>query len=581
MSFLLIRRMFSLPSSTEIPALTKLFIAKSDAITDRFLKSEPNVNSLRQWFLSNNELHALQSKVTFGQHVSTDEGVRLESRNAQETLQKYNLNVYQNKSLFQHVNKILEPVFAKDEKVPENEFKLFTDLHRDFVNNGLLLSDELRAKVKDLKQELQTLSLEFSKSVADDKTTIEFTAEELQGMSESYLNRLEKNDGKYILSMKYPDVIPVFDQCSNENTRKRLDLVYNSRCLDNIPRLETAVAKRLELAKLLGYPTFSNLQLQDRMAKNPETVWSFLNDLKSQLLPYGKIDLKKLESLKQGKLQPWDFRYYHNMLKINEYQVNETEIQQYFPVQHVLKQLLQFYADLFDLSIVQTNGETWHPDVLVYKVNDASTDELYGHFYVDLYPRDNKYSHAACFQLQPACLVGDKYQPSLAALVANFTKPTKTEPSLLKHDEVVTLAHELGHVFHVLCSVTKYSDQQGTNTAWDFVECPSQMLENFIYQPNVLTKLSKHLATNEPLPDSLITQIVKARNVNASLFNLRQIFFATYDMTLHSSSSVVKDTGALYSKLREEITLLPNHPGTNGQSTFNHIMGGYQSVIQY
>ena len=469
------RNMFVLPKASEIPSLTKSFMETADKYTETFLRSEPNVDSLRQWFLNNNGLDSISNRLTFGQHVSVDEQTRLESRNSQETLQKYHLNVYQNKKLFEHIQTILKPVFNKDVTVKDEEFKLFTDLHRDFVHNGLLLDDDKRSKVKVLKEELQTLSLEFSKAIADDQTTIFFTKAELEGMSESFINGLTKKDDKYVITMKYPDVLPIFDQCSVSATRQALDKVYSSRCPENISRLQAAVQKRLEMAQLLGYKSFSEYQLTNRMAKNPETVWAFLSDLKTQLLPYGVKDMKKLEELKGAPLQGWDYRFYHNLLKINEYQVNEQEIQQYFPVQHVLKEILKFYANLFDLKIVEVKAETWHPDVLVYQVNDATTTNLYGHFYVDLYPRESKYGHAACFGLQNACSVNGVFQPSMAALVANFTKPTKTEPSLLQHNEVVTLAHELGHVLHHLCSITTFSEQQGTNTAWDFVEAPSQM----------------------------------------------------------------------------------------------------------
>ena len=574
------RNMFKLPNASEIPSLTASYIAKSDELSNKFLKSEPTVKSLRQWFLDNNQMHALSNQLTFGQHVSTNEQVRVESRLAQQQLQQYHLDVYQNVALFNHINTILQPVFNKSVLVKPNEYKLFTDLHRDFVHNGLLLNDSDRQRVKSLKKELQDLSLEFSKSVADDKSTILFTKDQLQGMSDAFLNALEKDGDLYIITMKYPDVLPIFDQCQVEETRKSLDKVYSSRCPENIPRLQAAIKKRLELAQLLGYTSFSCYQLTDRMAKHPSTVWHFLNDLKSQLLPHGKEDLARLEALKGSPLNSWDYRYYHNLLKIKEYKVNEVDIQAYFPLQHVLKGIFNVYQSLFDLTISKVMNEaSWHPDVTVYKVTDATTGALYGHFYADLFPRAFKYSHAACFNLQSACVVDNNYQPSLAALVANFTKPTTTTPSLLQHNEVVTLAHELGHVLHVMCSVVDYADQQGTNTAWDFVECPSQMLENFIYEPDVLRQLSSHVERKEPLPDHLIDQIIKARNVNASLFHLRQLFFGIFDMTVHDQKQLEgqEDVNGLYARLREEITLLPHHKGTCGAATFNHIMGGYQS----
>ena len=573
---------FKLPTREETKTLVAEYISTSDKITNDFIKSEATVASLRKWFLQNNKLHPLSNKLTFGQHVSMDELVRNESRAAQETLQKYSLDVYQNEDLFMHVKKIVDPVFEGNVSVEPCELKLFKDLYRDFVHNGLLLSKDIRSKVKELKKDLQLLSMEFSKCVADDKTTVLFSKEELKGMSDTFLNGLQQQDDKFVVTMKYPDVIPIFDQCSVEATRQRLDKVYTTRCPDNIPRLKQAVIKRREMAQLLGYKSFSEYQLSDRMAKTPTAVWSFLNDLQSKLTPGGKKELAKLTELKGGKLNSYDYRYYHNQLKLKEYELDESKIQQYFPIQTVLQNVFSFYSEFFHATIeklVKSKSEDhgcWHEDVDCYKVTDSDTNEFYGYIYTDLFPRENKYSHAACFHLQP-----NTHTHAIAALVCNFTKPTASQPSCLEHNEVVTLAHELGHAFHAVLSVTMYADQNGTNCSWDFVEAPSQALENFIFEKHVLKRISSHSTTHEPLTDTLIDQIIKARHLNAGLFNLRQLFFGLFDMTLHDKLTIEElknlDINEFYGKLRTEITLLPHHEGTIGASTFNHIMGGYQS----
>eukprot|EP00834_Sanchytrium_tribonematis_P006307 NODE_453_length_7238_cov_1.750245.p1 type:complete len:653 gc:universal NODE_453_length_7238_cov_1.750245:6450-4492(-) len=570
---------FTLPKSNEISDLTSFYVKTSDEITKEFLSKAASLDSLRAWFINNNELESLKSKITFGQHVSTELSVRDESRKAQEILNKYQLGVYSNKSLFDHLKPIVEAVMEKSLQVEEFESRLFSDFYRDFVHNGLLLDEKKASEVKSIKEELQKLSLDFSTSIADDETKIEFTLEQLKGMPESYLEKLDRNGDKYVITMKYPDAIPIFDNCEVEETRKDLDYIFTTRCPDNIARLQKAVTKRYELAQILGYKSFSDYNLVNRMAKNPENVWNFLNDLKSKLTPFGKKELQILEDMKGSHLNSYDFRYYHNQLKKRDYAVDEKLIQEYFPVDHVLDSILSLYQSIFDLRIEQVTQDVWHPDVKVYSVFDGSNDHFFGTFFVDIFPRPSKYSHAACFQLQPACKLSDgKFQPAIAALVANFNKPTKSSPSLLEHSEVQTLAHELGHVFHVITSITTYSDQQGTNTAWDFVEAPSQMLENFVFEKEVLRTLSSHYKTKEPLPDTLIDNLIAARNVDESLFNLRQLFFGIFDMTLHGSQiSSNLDINEIYSNLRGEITLFPHHVGTFGASTFGHIMGGYQS----
>lgn len=267
------------------------------------------------------------------------------------------------------------------------------------------------------------------------------------------------------------------------------------------------------------------------------------------------------------------------MLKEKEFQINDNEIAEYFPSDHVINGLLQIAQETFGLSFDEVkNPHVWHPEVRLFNVLDTDTKEVIGQFYVDLYPRDGKYTHAAAFPLVPTYIKADNsVQKPVSAMVCNFTKPTATKPSLLKHDEVETLFHEMGHLMHGFTSKAKYARFSGTSVERDFVECPSQFMENYCWEAESLKKMSKHYQTGAPLPDHLIKKLMDAKNVCIALFNLRQLFFGFFDMHCHMSKPPI-DSASVYAKLREEISLLPNTPGTNGAASFGHLMGGYESA---
>ncbi|KAJ3030356.1 Thimet oligopeptidase [Rhizophlyctis rosea] len=537
------------------------------------------------------------SNTTFLQYVHTNKEVRDASVAANKELDEFEIE----SSMRVDVYKSVVAAAEKKEKLEVEDARLLEHTLRDFKRNGLALPDEQREKLAALKKQLADISVDFSQTLNTDVTEVLFTREELDGMPDDFFDgratKTDPEDGKekFAVTMKYPDIIPTMRMAKHEKTRQRLDFANGAKCQPNIALLEKAIDIRRQIAALLGYPTYADYVLEVKMAKQTKIVKSFMDSLRAKLVPFGEkeraklLELKKQETAERGlpfdnKLNAWDFQYYNRLMLERDYQVDDEKIKQYFSLETVTQGMLKLYETVLSLKIteVKEGVAAWHEDVRLFQVFDKAGDFV-GHFYLDLHPRENKYSHAAAFQLQPGQILEDgSRQYPVAAMVANFSKPTPTKPSLLKHNEVVTYFHELGHIMHQLCSQTKWSKFHGTRVEGDFVEAPSQMLENWCWEPEILKVLSAHYekGASSPLPDDLINALVKAKNVNAALLALRQLFFGYFDMQVHTvenNDTRKIDSTALWNSLREDVTLIPGTEGTWPAAAFGHIMGGYEA----
>ncbi|CAD5116270.1 DgyrCDS5177 [Dimorphilus gyrociliatus] len=528
-----------------------------------------------------------RSQLDFFQHVSPDKEIRDASCAADKKLSDFDVEISMRQDVFDSLvaveKNLKQPLTGEDERY-------LSKLIKFGKRNGLHLAEDVQKQIKEIKQRMSAISIDFSKNLGEEDTVLLFTKEEMAGAADDFLESLDKSDdGKYKVTLKYPHYFPCMKFVRVPETRKKLENAFNSRCMEpNTKIMEELVELRDKRAKLLGFKTHAHFVLEMRMAKNPERVKEFLEDLASKLtklrddemkifLEYKKEECEKYGYEFNGKIDGWDTRYYMTRVEEKKYAVDQNILKEYFPMEKVTKGLLEIYQNLLGLVFEEIpNPPIWNNDVTLFATKDKETGELLGYFYLDLYPRTGKYGHAACFTLQKGCdLENGKRQLAVAAMVANFTKPTPEKPALLTHDEVETFFHEFGHVMHVICARAKYALFSGTSVERDFVEAPSQMLENWCWHEDPLRLMSEHYKTKEPIPKEVIEKLIASRLANAGYFNMRQILLGTFDQTIHSLSKV--DTAEIFSKLSKELVCVEPSENTNMPATFEHLSGGYDA----
>lgn len=518
----------------------------------------------------------------FLSYVSTDKKFRDAVHELEMKTSQYMIDVATRRDVYKAIREYTDT----NPQLGPIEAKLVKEMLIGFKNSGMDLNDEDLETFKKLNKQKAEYVIEFDKNIQEYKDPLPVTKEQLKGLGEDYISKLEKTeDGKYLVTLDYPDYVPFMLNAEDENARKELEYKYNRRGgPKNVELLEKTVTLRREVAHLLGYPTHADLKLEKRMAKNPKNVMKFLKDLQKKLKPLGKKEDKQMIAYKNEKtgkksrtIYPWESGYWSNKYRKEYLDLDSEKIKEYFPSQVVIDGMLDLFGNLFGITFEPAQIPTWHEDVKAFQIKDKADGHLIAYFYMDLYPREGKYKHAACFDLVGGEEKEDgSWQIPFVAIVANMNKPSETTPSLLKHSEVETLFHEFGHVLHNALTKSKYGAFAGTSVSWDFVEAPSQLLERWAWNPQVLKKISKHYKTGEALPDDLIKRMIAAKNFGSGGAYLRQNFFAQYDMTLHTAEKT-PDSTKLYFDLTKKIRALPLTKNTIPQASFGHIMGGYDA----
>ena len=516
--------------------------------------------------------------LTFYQAVSEEQSLRDASTEAQKQLKDFSVEA----SMREDMYKLVKAVNDKKEKLDPESAKLLEDSYKDYIHKGMALPPgPKRDRFKEIKLRLGSLTTDFDRNLAEEKGGIWFTEEEIKGVPADVVKLWDKKDDKVKMDFAYPNYFPTLKNATNPDTRKKAYIGNVNKMLKNKPIFTEVVTLRDEAARLLGYPNHATLKIEDKMAKTAKTVNDFLGDLRERLTKGGATEKTALTELKKKEARElgrefdghyflWDQLYYNRIMLEKDYSVDHEKLSEWFPLETCLPKMLQIFETLLGLSFVEVVGSdrdaispsgkgdqiVWHKDVHVFSVwnSDDLGSGFVGYLYLDLHPRPDKYKHAANFNLEPGYIKrdGERHYPA-TALVCNFTPSSKTKPSLLKHEEVTTLFHELGHGIHDLVGKTVYSRFHGTDVVRDFVEAPSQMLENWCWTPGQLKSLSHHYSHLSPefektwrettgadakqpdkeLPDDLIEKLVKSKHVNDALFNLRQLHFGIFDMTVY------------------------------------------------
>ncbi|GLD51715.1 thimet oligopeptidase-like isoform X1 [Lates japonicus] len=537
--------------------------------------------------LANAKLEYASSRhvLDFPQYVCPSKEVRSASTEADKKLSEFDVEISMREDVFKRITVLQKKL--QDNLSPEE--KRFLDrLVTLGKRRGLHLSKDIQEEIKRTSKLISELSIEFNKNLNEDNTFLVFSGHELGGLSDSYLKGLDKTaNGRYKVTLEYPHYYPLMKRCHNPETRRKMETAFHSRCKEvNTAILEQLIQLRAKVADLLGYSSHANYVLEINMAKNASNVSDFLDKFYETLKPIGIKERKYILALKKreclmkgyqfdGQINAWDLPYYMNQVEQCKFAVNKDKLIEYFPLDVVTGGLFGIYQELLGLTFTEVeHAHVWHENVKLYSAHDTETGEEIGQFYLDLHPREGKYGHAACFGLLPGCKGPDgKRRLPVAAMVANFTKPRKGWPSLLQHHEVETYFHEFGHVMHELCSKTVFAEFSGTQVETDFVEVPSQMLENWVWEKEPLRRMSRHYKDGSPIPDNLLDKLIASRVANTGLMNLRQVVLSKVDQSLHTS--LCADTAEVFAKHCQDILGVPATPGTNMTASFSHLAGGY------
>ncbi len=525
-------------SPEEIKQLTQLYIDEAKQEIDKIIAIPDDQRTFANTAQALDDLCGLANIDIFGgllsgiENTNPDEKIRNAAHQAMLQISTFAIdNISNNKKLYQAFKAYAQGNAKKENLSPEQRYFIDENM-KSFKRAGLELPDDQLAQVGKLKKELTDLSLKFSRNIAQDKSTITVSKDELKGLSDDFINTLKlTDDGLYILGMDYPTVFNVLDNCTVEGTRKKLSEAFNNRAYpDNETLLKQIIAKRDELADKLAFKSYAALDLDSQMVKTPERAQQFILDLIAR--SNRKVDtelalqLKNMPTsvslTKNGKIKPWDVRYIENQYKKKHLNVDENKVSEYFPMQNTIKELLDIYSKFLSITFkeVPVTG-LWDKDVKFVEVYDKSGKELLGYLFLDLYPRPNKFSHAAHWGILPATCNGKRI-PSIGLVVANFPKGNGDKPALLKRQDVSTFFHEFGHALHNMLGCTQLATQAGTSVKTDFVELPSQILEEWLWDKDILKKVSKHYKTGEPLPDELIDNILKLKTYDSGYFVQRQ-----------------------------------------------------------
>ncbi|WP_159022745.1 M3 family metallopeptidase [Formosa sp. L2A11] len=527
--------------------------------------------------------------------AETNDEIQKIAQEVSPLLSEFGNDITLNEALFKRVKTVYDN--KSNLSLNGEQIMLLDKSYKSFSRNGANLAEDKKETLRAIDKDLSKSSLSFGEHVLAETNAFEMhitNEEDLSGLPEGAKEAAKqlaesKDKAGWLITLDYPSYIPFMTYADNRELRKKLAIAFGKKGFhnnefDNQDIILNIVKKRFERANLLGYKTHANFVLEERMAKTPETVINFLNELLEKAKPAAKEEFKKLEDFAKAldgidRLEKWDSGYYSEKLKQKLFDLDDEKLKPYFKLENVTQGAFKIAGKLYGLHFEEIdNIDKYHQDVLTYKVTNNSGD-LVSIFYADFFPRAGKRNGAWMTSYKSQSIKNGENNRPHVSIVCNFTKPTKSKPSLLTFNEVTTLFHEFGHALHGMLANTTYPGLSGTSVYWDFVELPSQVMENWCYEKEALELFATHYETGEVIPMELVAKIKESSTFNEGMQTLRQISFGLLDMSWHGQDPTnFINVKAQELKALENTKLYPDVTENCMSTSFSHIFqGGYSS----
>ena len=575
-------------SPEAIDASMKDTIAKANKALDQIGAQDPGKVTFKSTVIALDDL-SYQAGLTANRaniikESSTNAAMRKAGEDAVKAYQDWAVGIDYREDVYKAIK-----AFANTHpKLSGEDKKLFDETLRDYRRAGLELAPDKRSEVEQMRKDLSKLGTDFDRNIVDATAPVVFTKAELDGVPEDFFSKpgVKVGDDAYTVMANVTwQFVTVEENAKSEATRKKLYVIHDSLAKEtNVSALNQMLVLRNKIALRLGYKNWDDYQTEIRMAKTGAGAKSYIDNLTTGIQPKFAAEVAELQKMKAAdtndpgaKIDVWDWRYYSNQLNKKKFTVDKEALRAFFPFQKVLEGMFNVYQSIFGLKFEKIAAPyKWIGDLQLYLVTDAATGEPLGMFYLDMFPREGKFNHFAQFDIISGKLLPDgKYQRPTVALLCNFPPPAADKPSLLNHSEVETLFHEFGHALHSIVTRAKYGRFAGTNVPRDFVEAPSQMLQNWVWDKKVLdTFAADYRDPSKKIPADIINKMNDAKLANAGVFYRRQFAFATLDLALHDShpENEPYDCVAISNPILERV-FLPIDPSTTFVSYFGHLNG--------
>lgn len=577
-------------------------------------------NTIEAMAFSGEQLDRVSSIFFNLNSAETNDEIQKIAQDVSPLLTEFSSKISQNEKLFERIRNVYD---QKDTLSLNDEQKmLLNETYKGFVRSGALLNEEDKKKLEKINMDLSIKSLQFGQNALA-STNAYFkhitNKEELKGIPEAILEQYEEDAKEkglegYVITLQYPSYLPALTYAENRELRKELALANGKKSFDggefdNQNLIKEIVKLRQEKAELLGYKNYANFVLEERMAKSPEKVFEFLNELLDKAKPFAQKEIEELKTLAKAdgidEIQSYDHAFYGEKLRKQKFDIDDEELKPYFQLEKVQEAVFGLAKELFGLEFNEINDvQKYHQDVKTYEIvevesqkiedknkkgfeslslttdNQKPTTKYKALLYADYHPRKGKRAGAWMTSYKNQYKKNSDNSRPHISVVCNFTKPTKDTPSLLTFQEVTTLFHEFGHALHGVLADTQYPNLSGTSVKWDFVELPSQFLENFCYEPEFLKTFAKHYQTGEILPDEKIEKLSQSKSFMEGYQTMRQVGLGLLDMAFHSSVSEheVTDVKEFENHFTKATQIYPSNPETATAPSFSHIFqGGYSA----